>query len=61
MAVLAWFEKDLPGHDRAAKVAECDEWLTKTSKWESYVLDARMGIKITTSIGTLRHYQAKHI
>jgi len=59
MAVLAWFEKDLPGADTKAKVAECDEWLRKVSKWETYVLDTRIGLKITTAVDTIKMYRQK--
>jgi hypothetical protein len=57
MAVIAWFEKHAPGMDEKSKVAECEEWLTKVSKWDSYVLDTRIGIKITTAMDTLKMYQ----
>ena len=57
MAVIAWFEKDVEGIDTKAKVVECDEWLSKVSKWDSYVLDARIGLKITTAIETLKMYK----
>ncbi len=57
MAVLAWFEKDLPGADTKAKVAQCEEWLRKVSKWETYVLDTRIGLKITTAVETIKMYK----
>jgi hypothetical protein len=60
MAVLAWFEKDLPGADTKAKIAECDEWLHKVSKWDTYVLDTRIGLKITTAVDTLKMYNRQH-
>jgi hypothetical protein len=56
MAVLAWFEKDLPDADTRGKVAECEEWLRKVSKWDTYVLDTRIGLKITTAVETLKMY-----
>jgi hypothetical protein len=60
MAVIAWFERDFPGVDAKAKVAECEEWLHKVSKWETYVLDTRIGLKITTAMETLKMYKLQH-
>jgi hypothetical protein len=58
MAVLAWFEKDLPGtSDPKAKMTECEEWLRKVSRWETYVLDTRIGLKITTALETIKMYK----
>ena len=59
MAAIAWKEKDLPGADRQAKAKDCEEWLTKAAKWESYVLDARIGMKVTTCLDTVRRYHPK--
>jgi hypothetical protein len=59
MAVLAWFEKDLPGSDSETKVAECKEWLRKVLKWDTYVLDTRIGLKITTAVETIKMYTQK--
>jgi hypothetical protein len=59
MAVIAWFEKNLPGVDSKAKTAECEEWLGKVSKWETFVLDTRIGLKITTAIETIKMYKQK--
>ncbi|KAL3420752.1 mitochondrial outer membrane protein [Phlyctema vagabunda] len=60
MACLAWNEKDLPGVDHNAKVLDCEQWLDKTQKYEAYVLDTRMGIKITTSLATVRRHKKLH-
>jgi maltooligosyltrehalose synthase len=57
MATLAWVEKDLKGVDRQAKVQECEEWLMKVAKWEGYVLDARIGMKVTTGLDTIKRYR----
>jgi hypothetical protein len=57
MAVIAWFEKNLPGVDPKAKVTECEEWLQKVAKWETYVLDTRIGLKITTAVETIKMYK----
>ena len=58
MAAVCWQEKDVQGVDTKAKVAECDEWLNKVAKWESYVLDARIGMKVTTGLDTMKRYKA---
>lgn len=57
MAVIAWVERDLPGADSKAKVADCAAWLGKVAKWESYVLDARIGLKVTTALDTLKSHR----
>ncbi|KFY14123.1 hypothetical protein V492_02834 [Pseudogymnoascus sp. VKM F-4246] len=55
MAVISWMEKDLPGSDSKAKLIECEEWLSKVAKWDtSYVLDARIGMKVTTGLDTIK-------
>jgi hypothetical protein len=61
MAVLAWFEKDLPDFDPKAKVSECENWLQKASRWDTYVLDTRIGLKITTAVETLKTYRAREV
>lgn len=59
MAVISWMEKDLPGADHEARLAECEEWLTKAAKWDSYVLDARIGMKVTTGLDTVKRCRPK--
>jgi Protein of unknown function (DUF3808) len=44
----------------AKLVSECREWIEKASKWESYELDARMGLKVTTATDALRKWETKH-
>ena len=39
------------------RVRECKEWVEKAAKWESYDLDARIGLKITTAMDTLRKWE----
>lgn len=58
MAAVCWQEKDVAGGNRKAKVAECEDWLNKVAKWESYVLDARIGMKVTTGLDTIRRFKA---
>lgn len=57
MAVLAWLERDLEGVDRRANITDCEQWLDKVAKWESYVLDARIGLRVTTAQDTVRRYK----
>lgn len=45
-------KKDLDGTDHKAKVLDCEQWLDKTQKFDSYVLDTRMGLKV--SLGRLQ-------
>ena len=59
MAVIAWYEKDLEGFDKKAKIAECEEWLHKVEKWETYVLDTRLGVKVKTALETLKTYHQR--
>ena len=44
----------------ARLVSECKEWIDKAGKWESYDLDARIGLKITTAGDALRKWEAKY-
>jgi Protein of unknown function (DUF3808) len=44
----------------AALVSKCRDYVDKVSKWESYVLDARIGMKVTTAADALRKWEAKH-
>lgn len=57
MAALAWQERDLPDVDRVAKVREAEEWLHKVARWETYVLDARIGMKVTTGLDTVKRWK----
>ena len=42
---------------RREKITECDEYLQKAVKWEGYVLDARVGMKLSTAVETLNVYK----
>ena len=35
---------------------ECEGWIEKAAKWESYELDARIGLKVATAQDTLKKY-----
>ncbi|KAF1956272.1 hypothetical protein CC80DRAFT_548568 [Byssothecium circinans] len=58
MAACVWREADKEGRpgDYPEKLEECGKWLVEVSGWESYDLDARIGMKVTTGKSTLRRY-----
>ena len=76
MAVVAWAESDRPppppsGDDapaattnpkayRKEKLDECQSWLEKVFKWETFVLDARLGIRVQTGLETLKWIREHH-
>ncbi|KAI0380632.1 hypothetical protein F5Y04DRAFT_271331 [Hypomontagnella monticulosa] len=70
MAVLAWAEvqnPELRGEDATGdedwlreKTEECQSWLEKLTKWEAFVLDARIGMRVQTGMDTLRWYKREH-
>jgi hypothetical protein len=51
MAVLCWERRD-------TRSSECRDWLDKAAKWESYDLDARIGLKVTTALETLKSFES---
>ncbi|OTA99837.1 hypothetical protein M426DRAFT_16068 [Hypoxylon sp. CI-4A] len=68
MAVLAWVEVQQPEARKEAndgdegewlreKTEECQSWLDKVAKWEAYILDARIGMRVQTGMDTLRWYK----
>lgn len=57
MAVCYWLEANAEGEcTDAALLRKCSEELTKVERWESYDLEARVGLKITTARETLRKH-----
>lgn len=52
--------KEKSRSSRKAKIDECEEYLQKAAKWDAYVLDSRIGLKITTGVETLRVYKVQH-
>ena len=38
-------------------VVEAETWMDKAAKWETYELDARMGLKVTTAAQTLKRWR----
>ncbi|KAI0451623.1 breast cancer protein [Xylaria acuta] len=61
MAVLAWVEgQTKTPAEMKKKVEDCQSWLDKVSRWEAYVLDGRIGMRVQTGMDTLRWYKREH-
>ncbi|KAI1214253.1 uncharacterized protein F4807DRAFT_449555 [Annulohypoxylon truncatum] len=71
MAVLAWIEVQKPElrgpideEDEEdwlyEKVEECQSWLDKVAKWEAFVLDARIGMRVQTGMDTIMWFKKGH-
>ncbi|KAI1269036.1 breast cancer protein [Xylariaceae sp. FL1019] len=64
MAVISWLEGQKESKGGAKKQVEdilaCQGWLDKVSRWEAYVLDARIGMRVATGQDTLRWYKREH-
>jgi hypothetical protein len=61
MAVLAWVEGQAQTTaETKKKVEDCQSWLDKVAKWDSYVLDGRIGMRVQTGMDTLRWYKREH-
>ena len=45
---------------RRAKIDECQSWLETVSKWESYILENRLGVRINTGLDTIKWYRNEH-
>lgn len=57
MAVCHWQASDAEGEGKdTALLRKCSDELTKVERWESYDLEARVGLKITTARETLRKF-----
>lgn len=56
MGVGAWMRKGERGKEEEEWVRECEGWIEKAAKWESYELDARVGLKVATAQDTLKKY-----
>ena len=72
MGVICWMRKRDPHRssshvnrestmttDEAYWVRQCEAWIDKAARWESYELDARIGLKIATAQDTLKKWKAK--
>lgn len=42
------------------KVRQCKEYLQKAARWESYELDARIGLKVTAAMEAVRKWENTH-
>lgn len=42
------------------KVRQCKEYLEKAARWESYELDARIGLKVTAAFEAVRKWENTH-
>ncbi|RJE24885.1 hypothetical protein PHISCL_02782 [Aspergillus sclerotialis] len=42
------------------KVQECKEYLEKAARWESYELDARIGLKVTAAMEAVQKWESAH-
>ncbi|KAH9884724.1 breast cancer protein [Xylariomycetidae sp. FL2044] len=74
MAVIAWRElgKDtgnsnsgLDPHEAdhewsRKKLNECQSWLDKVAKWDAFLLDARIGMRVQTGMDTIGWYRREH-
>ena len=45
---------------RRTKLDECQVWLETVSRWEGFILDARLGMRINTGLDTIRWYRKEH-
>ncbi|KAF2691231.1 hypothetical protein K458DRAFT_412536 [Lentithecium fluviatile CBS 122367] len=58
MAANLWREADTEGRpeEHLDLLEQCKVWLVEVAGWESYDLDARIGMKVTAAKGTLRRF-----
>lgn len=69
LAVIAWKEscdpscypKDVKEIDafRQTKVKECEEYLEHVKTWDTFVLDARVGMKVKTGLDSIAWLRKK--
>jgi hypothetical protein len=63
MGANLWAERDKSNEgceNNRRLVREATEWLEKAGKWESYELDARIGLKVTTGLDTMKKWKSVH-
>lgn len=46
--------------DERKQVRECKEYLDNAARWETYVLDARIGIKLTAAMEAVNKWERQH-
>ncbi|KAL8688834.1 MAG: hypothetical protein Q9218_005350, partial [Villophora microphyllina] len=56
MGVISWMRRKEGGKGEEEWVKESEGWIEKAAKWESYELDARVGLKVATAQDTLKKY-----
>ena len=59
LGAIAWAECCRGGADRRQKLDECEAQLEKVKAWESFVLDARIGMRVQCGMETLRWFRKK--
>lgn len=68
LAVIAWTQCCSPPNElsteevltyRRAKADECQEHLERVKTWESFVLDARVGMRVQSGLETLGWFRRK--
>jgi hypothetical protein len=63
MAANAWAMRVATGgkldRDREL-VADAERWLETVAKWESYSMENRIGLKVTTGLDTVRKWRARY-
>ena len=65
MGVICWMQRGEAAKSGGKEtveeklVRECESWIEKAAKWESYELDARIGLKIATAQDTLRKWNER--
>jgi hypothetical protein len=42
------------------QVSECKEYLDHAARWESYELDARVGLKVTAAMEAVHKWESMH-
>ena len=58
MAVCLWHERDGSASDNE-RIRECDALLERVANWETYEMEARVGMRVTTARDTLKKYGNK--
>lgn len=61
MGVISWMRRGDGGKTEEAWVKECEAWIEKAAKWESYELDARVGLKVATAQDTIKKYNEARV
>lgn len=67
MGAIAWMEccapqpaaEEDPAVYRRLKLEACQEYLDKVKAWESYTLDARIGLRVQSGLETLKWFRKK--